>query len=187
MSRRNERGVTAVEYALILAMIMVPLVMGVQAVQDGGASELNSSGDRIGTPEESFVPNSPTTGVVIAPSSTTASTVPGTVVTSATLTGSATKQGTKWTSTVVITLFDQNSQPIAGATITGTWTANGNNQTTTCTTDTNGKCTVTQWNLKMSGNGETAANTYTVGGITGTNLTIGPSVTGTSVTVNRPA
>lgn len=186
MTRRGERGVTAVEYALILAMILFPLVMGVQAVQARGASQLDASGDRIGTPTETFSPNTPTTGVVIAPSSTTTPPVIGTVVTSAGLVGSASVQGTKWTSTVVITLYDQTGQPIAGATTTGAWTANGLQQTTTCTTDTNGKCTVTQWNLKRSGTGEVVTNTYTISNITGSTLTIGVGVTGTSVTINRP-
>ncbi|MDA3041093.1 MAG: hypothetical protein O3C27_16500 [Actinomycetota bacterium] len=168
-------------------MILVPLVMGVQAVQARGGSQLDASGDRIGTPTESWTPNTPTTGVVVAPSSTTASTAPGTVVSLASFVGSSSMQASKWTSTVVITLLDQNNQPIAGATISGTWTAEGNNQTTTCTTDTNGNCTVTQWNLKMSGLGAHADNTYTLDSITGTNLTVGPSVTGTSITVLRPA
>ncbi len=186
MRRRNERGVTAVEYALILAMILLPLVLGVRAVQDRGASELNSSGDRIGTPDESFVPNTPTTGVVVNPSSSSTPAATGTVATSVGLVGSASTQGAKWTSTVVVTLYDQNGQPIAGASMTGEWTANGNQQTTTCTTDTNGKCTVTQWNLKNGGVGEVLDNTYTILNITGSSLTIGPGVTGTSITVIQP-
>ncbi len=184
----RERGVTAVEYALLIAALLVPLVLGVQAVQANGGSRLDRSGHRIGTPTESFVPNTPTTGVIVAPSSTSEPPAQTTTVTGATLQGNATPQSGKWTATVIITLVDQNGQPIAGAGISGTWAIDGGGaqQATTCTTDTGGRCTVTQWNLKRSGEVIHLSTSFTLGNITGTSLTIGPGVTGTSVTVQKP-
>ena len=62
------------------------------------------------------------------------------------LDGTGTLQGNKWTSTVTITIHDSDHNPVANATVTGSW-SNGASGTASCTTASNGQCTVAKSNL----------------------------------------
>ena len=105
------------------------------------------------------------------------------------LDGAGTSQGNRWTSTVTITVHDANHNPVANATVTGSWSS-GATGTASCTTASNGQCTVTKSNLSRG----RSSVTFSVSNITRSNYTYvsasnhdpdGGS-TGTRITVARP-
>jgi len=55
------------------------------------------------------------------------------------LDGSSTRQSNRWKAIVTITLHDASHNPLAKATVTGTW-SNGATGTASCTTGSNGQC-----------------------------------------------
>ncbi|WP_296492629.1 S8 family peptidase, partial [Rhodoferax sp.] len=87
-----------------------------------------------------------------------------TVVSVANLAGSATAVRNGWRATVTVTVADANKAPVGGATVAGSFTAGGSS--VSCTTGSNGACSVTTGNLSN----KTSSTTYSVKGITGTNL-----------------
>jgi hypothetical protein len=105
------------------------------------------------------------------------------------LDGTGTSQGNKWTSTVTITVHDANHNPVANATVTGRW-SNGANGTASCTTASNGQCTVTKSNLSRG----RSSVTFNVSNVTRSNYTYASASnhdpdggsTGTRITVARP-
>ena len=184
----RQRGATALEMAFLMFLIVVPLVYAVDGVTNRGGSRLDEDGERIGQPVEGYGLPSPSTTVVVASSSTSAP-PSGLVVASAGFTSQATLQdNNKWTANLVITLTDSSGVPIAGATVSGQWsTFTGAKQDTSCITDGDGRCTVTQWGLKASGTDIVTDTTYTLLDATGDGVSIDPAVVGTSVTVNNTA
>lgn len=102
------------------------------------------------------------------------------------LDGAGTLQGNKWTVTTTITVHDANHNPVSNATVTGTW-SNGASGTATCTTGSNGQCTVTKSDISKGRSSVTftvnnvtrAASTYTAannhdpdGGSNGTRIVV---------------
>ena len=67
----------------------------------------------------------------------------------------------KWEATVTITVHDQADQPLANATVAGTWSA-GATGGAECTTDGNGQCSVVKGNLKV----DVTSVTFTVDSVT---------------------
>lgn len=49
---RRQLGATAVEMAIVLAAIIVPLVAVVSALENNAASQVQGDGNRVGTPAE---------------------------------------------------------------------------------------------------------------------------------------
>lgn len=100
--------------------------------------------------------------------------------------------GNRWRATVTATVHNQNHGPVAGATVTGTWSAgDGNGRTLSCTTNGAGQCNVTSGRLSRATN---ASVIFTVTTLTAAGATYQPSAnhdpdgssTGTSITVPRP-
>jgi hypothetical protein len=77
------------------------------------------------------------------------------------LDGSKSSQGSTWTATVGITVHDSAHNAVAGAAVSGTW-SNGATGSASCTTDTNGRCTI----LKSGIAKRTSSVTFTVGDLT---------------------
>lgn len=102
---------------------------------------------------------------------------------------SSTRQGTRWNATVTITVHDASHNPVANATVSGAW-SNGATGRASCTTGSNGQCTVTKSRIR---NGKSRV-TFTVSNITHTNFTYAPSSnhdpdgnsTGTRIIVRKP-
>jgi hypothetical protein len=55
----------------------------------------------------------------------------------------------KWNATVFVAIHDVNENPVAGATVNGTW-IDGTSGTGTCMTDSDGKCSISINNLKSN-------------------------------------
>jgi hypothetical protein len=77
------------------------------------------------------------------------------------LDGTSIRQSNRWTATVTITVHDANHNPVANATVSGTW-SNGASGTASCTTGSNGQCSV---NISGISNG-TSSVTFTVNNVT---------------------
>lgn len=105
------------------------------------------------------------------------------------LDAASTKQGNKWTASVTITIHDANHNPLANATVSGNW-SNGASGTASCTTGSNGQCTVSKSGIS---NG-TSSVTFTVNNVTRTNFTYASASNhdpdggsnGTRIVVRRP-
>jgi hypothetical protein len=84
------------------------------------------------------------------------------------LDGSSTLQNNRWTANVTITVHDANHNPVANATISGSW-SNGASGTASCTTTSNGQCSVSINGISKGQNSVTftvnnisrASSTYT--------------------------
>jgi hypothetical protein len=77
------------------------------------------------------------------------------------LDATSTKQGGTWTATVTITVHDANHNPVANATVSGSW-SNGASGTISCITGSNGQCIVNKSNIS---NGKHSV-TFTVNNVT---------------------
>ena len=90
--------------------------------------------------------------------------------------------GPNWQARVTILVQDNTGQPVAGATVSGTW-SNGYTGTATCTTTANGNCSVSTGNI----HNRVASVTFTVNGISHATLTYnsGANVQ-TSIVVTKP-
>ena len=105
------------------------------------------------------------------------------------LDGSTARSGNKWRARVTIAIHDTNQEAsVAGATVSGNW-GGGSSGSTSCTTSTDGTCTVSTGWLRTT----TSVN-FTVTGVTGSSMTYASSSNhdkdtssnGTTITVNSP-
>ena len=106
-------------------------------------------------------PPTPTPGPTVTPGPTA---TPGTgvVVHIGDLDGSGTPlQNNRWDATVTFTVHDANENPIAGATVSGSW-SNGANGSASCVTNALGQCSVTKNNVR----GTFSSVTFTVNNVT---------------------
>lgn len=105
------------------------------------------------------------------------------------LDGSAISSGNSWRATVTITVHDANENPVANATVSGTWSG-GYSGTASCTTDSTGRCTVSTSSMHKK-NGSV---TFTVSAVSHSTLTYSSAANhdpdgdsnGTSITVYKP-
>jgi len=105
------------------------------------------------------------------------------------LDGTTTDQGRTWSATVTITVHDANHNLVEGATVSGIWSG-GYSGTASCTTDSNGQCSVTSGGIPKR-NGST---TFMVEGVTHSSLEYDATANhdpdgdsgGTSITVYKP-
>jgi hypothetical protein len=105
------------------------------------------------------------------------------------LDGTSTSQGGRWTATVTITVHDANHNPVANVTVTGNW-SNGATGTASCTTGSNGQCSVNKSNIRNA----KKSVTFTVNNVTRTNYTYASASNhdpdgisnGTKIIVSKP-
>lgn len=105
------------------------------------------------------------------------------------LDGASVPSGSRWNATVTITVHDQFDAPIAGVTVTGSW-SNGATGSGSCVTNASGQCTVTKTNLRTTTN----SVTFTVTNATQASYTYQSSANhdpesdsnGTTIIVNKP-
>ena len=105
------------------------------------------------------------------------------------LDGSTVVSGKTWTAKVTIRIDDATHAPLGSASVTGTW-SNGASGSATCTTVSNGTCTVQKPKLTRT----TTSVTFTVTNATRSGGTYTPALnhdpdgdsTGTSIVILRP-
>src|SRR5688572_20557152 len=105
------------------------------------------------------------------------------------LDGTSTSQSNRWTATVTITVHNANHNPLANTTVTGNW-SNGASGTATCTTGSNGQCSVSKSGIR-NGRGSV---TFTVNNVTRASYTFESashhdpdgSSNGTRIVVRKP-
>jgi hypothetical protein len=105
------------------------------------------------------------------------------------LDGASTQQNNRWTATETITVHDTNHNPVANATVTGNW-SNGASGTASCTTGSNGQCTVSKSGIQKG----KSSVTFTINNVTrsaftytsGSNHDPDGSSNGTRIVVRKP-
>jgi hypothetical protein len=113
---------------------------------------------------------------------------PGGVMHVGDLDGSDVSAGRKWIAEVAISLHDADHNPVADASVSGSWS--GVNGGGSCTTDSNGQCTITRQNI----NTRIATVTFTVTDVAHTSLSYDSTANhdpdgdsdGTSVNIDQP-
>jgi Flp pilus assembly pilin Flp len=201
----NSRGVTVVEYALGIAMLAIPITIGVTNLEDSQGSHLQEEGQRIGNPDGAVLGYVATT---LAPVSTTAATATSSSTTGSTTTSTTTTVVSSTTTaaqstTTYATVGTAHLAAMTGAGKTqanpSRWTATviitvrdgdgelvagaevtgewnpTGNNTPTCTTEANGQCTVSQVDMKRSGGDAVYSATFTMSGLTHPELTYAPA------------
>lgn len=91
-----------------------------------------------------------------------------------------TKSGNKrWSATVTATISEENSNPVSGATVQGTWSG-GSTGMGNCTTDSEGRCSVSK-----STKGDSL--TFTIDNVSGAFISYDPSanIPNSSITINK--
>jgi chitinase len=91
-----------------------------------------------------------------------------------------TKSGNKrWSATVTATISEENSKPVSGATVQGTWSG-GSTGMGNCTTDSEGRCSVSK-----STKGDSL--TFTIDNVSGASISYNSSanIPNSSITINR--
>lgn len=145
-----------------------------------------------------ILPTATPTNTPIAPTATstpagrptkTPTPVPGGTLHVGDLDGSAVSGGNNWIATVTITVHDASENPVAGAVVTGAWSA-GTNGSGSCTTNTNGQCSITRSGIRNSSN----SVTFTVTNVTKSGFSYNPATNhdpdsdsnGTTIIINKP-
>ena len=105
------------------------------------------------------------------------------------LDGTSINNGSTWTANVTITIEDAGHNPVANATVSGSW-SNGASGTASCTTGSSGQCTVSVSGIRK----RTGSVTFTVDNVSHSTLTYDATANhdpdgdsnGTTITVNKP-
>jgi hypothetical protein len=105
------------------------------------------------------------------------------------LDGTSTQQNRRWTAAVTIAVHDSNHRPLSNVTVTGKW-SNGATGSGTCTTNSNGLCTISKSGIR---NGKNRV-TFTVKNLAQASLTYASpnnhdpdgSSNGTKIVVRKP-
>jgi hypothetical protein len=140
---------------------------------DAFVAIINDGGDPPPTPTPAFTPTATPTP---APASLHVGDLDG-----------STSGTNRWTAFVTITVHDANHNPVSNATVTGSW-SNGASGTSTCTTDSSGRCTVSKSIPRA-----TASVTFTVTNLASSGFAYAPAANhdpdgdsnGTSITVSK--
>lgn len=104
------------------------------------------------------------------------------------LDGSGTNAGSKWNALVTITVHDVNHNPVANASVSGSWSG-GFSGPAACKTNNSGQCSVSKHGFKAA-----TSVTFTIGNVTRDTLTYYPAdnhdpdgdSNGTRITVAKP-
>ncbi|MCP5099687.1 MAG: choice-of-anchor B family protein, partial [Chloroflexi bacterium] len=138
------------------------------------------------TPTNTSVP--PTATNTPVPPTPTNTPMPGNDMHVADLDGTSARDGRIWNAVVTVYVEDDSGNPVAGATVTGSW--NTGSGTSTCVSDSNGSCSVSSGDLFVFNH----TTTYTVDNVTHGSLTYNAGDNtdpdgdsdGTSIDVDRP-
>jgi len=113
------------------------------------------------TPTPTNTPVGPTPTPTKTPRGTATATPAGGTMHVGDLDGSSVSGGSTWNATVTITVHDASENPVAGAVVTGSWSA-GTTGSGTCTTNASGQCSITKTGIRNTSN----SVTFTVTNVT---------------------
>lgn len=180
-----DRGATAVEYGLIVGLIIVASLGAISSVQSGSEDHLTADAGRIGsqTDDAYYAGTSSTASTAATTTSTTAATVavrPSSLVASP----AATNDGNKWIANATVTVVDSGGTPRAGVLVQGSWTDPSPTTAASCTTTApSGTCQLQRTDVQDS----KSTATFVISSVTGTGVTWTPSGgDATTVVVNCP-
>lgn len=101
------------------------------------------------TPTSNVTPTPTRTSTrTIAPTSTVTPTLIPKTLHVGDLDASSTINGSKWTANIIVTINDQNDNPISGVKVNGNW-SNGVTGKGSCTTNINGMCIISKANISI--------------------------------------
>jgi Flp pilus assembly pilin Flp len=149
-SFRSDRGTTAVEYALVLALVAVVSIGAIMALERDSGSALEARGDTAGIPSESNgnLAPPPTVGPVDPGEEGDPGDPPPPAVVHLTSLTAVTDQTTnQWVATVTIVISDAAGAPVAGATCSGSWAPSTGSSQTSDVSDDLGRCVMTQGSM----------------------------------------
>lgn len=181
---RRDRGAGLVEYALGVAFVALLLTTVIDRFQDSESSHLSDSGDRIGMPDldETYGGSTPPTTTGGGGGGGGSGTTIDVELGPGTTTSATPDSGNKWIAAVDFSAVS-GGQPLAGVVINGSWNPDGNQQATSCTTDAQGRCTVSLWNMKTS---DVPTATFTITGVSGPDYQAATGVVGTLYEILAP-
>ena len=144
----------AVEYALGASLLVVALIGSIEALGESSADELRDRGSAIGAPDlDATGDPAPPPPPPPDPTDPDPPPLPETVV-SLSLAGDARNApGNEWSVSVTVTALDDALRPRESVQVQATWSSTSPSlspQSTQCTTNLNGTCTMTIRNLSRS-------------------------------------
>ncbi|MGZ0230212.1 MAG: hypothetical protein ACKVKO_09695 [Acidimicrobiales bacterium] len=152
------RGATAVEYALVVALVVAGLSITLGDLSHTSANAVQDRGDRIGNPQaySNVVDPGGVTGGVVETDLEPPAEGSNDVHLAAIVNPLSIAIGSKWSASVSVQVNSADDLPATAATVQGHWLiVNGDGQTdthlATCETDALGGCTVTIDALKTNG------------------------------------
>jgi hypothetical protein len=152
-TRRAERGAIAAEYALGVSLVVVVLLGSIEALGDSTADELRDRGSSIGAPDLGATGDpAPPPLPPPDPSDPDPPPAPETVV-SITLESDTDRAGQQWSTSVTVSAVDDALRPRESVLVDASWSSTAPSftpQSTRCTTNLNGTCTMTIRNLSRS-------------------------------------
>lgn len=187
--RGRQRGATAIEYALLVALMAVPLVEVVEIVRDEQGEVISENGARAGIPDEYSSGVDPAGAPPVFENGTNGSGTTG-IETSAALSISGKRKGSKWTAVVVIAASDTNG-PVSGGVFEGIWEVfdlDGTLDRTvnaSCTIDTKGDCSLSLADLNFGTADKDHSVIFTITDLVSDDLVAAPGVVGSTISVDK--
>lgn len=163
--RHGDRGATVVEYALLLALLLVVSLGAIRTLQSRSSSKLDDgAGDRGRPAEQLNLPASSGT-IIGGGTGSTVGSGAATVEVFDVVGAADNDPGSDWAAVVTIRVKNVSTPDLwAGVTVTGTWRytqgSTPKTQSGVCTTDNTGQCSVSIANLKKNGAQEIASVTF---------------------------
>jgi hypothetical protein len=191
-NQRWERGVSLVEYALGVSLVLVASLTAIGGLQDNAEENLTSHGATAGAPDL------PDLGITTAPPTTSTPTTappatspPAAISATATFSNEviATATGNTWSAKIDVTARDSTTnQPLTGVTITVTWTPTPNDSpiTQTCSVPSTGVCTFQRTGMATKGGQFVDTVTLRVDSISSTSQTVNYTSGSASRTFDGP-
>lgn len=149
---RRERAATLVEYALGVALILVPTLIAVDSLQSQARSNIATHGATAGAPDlpDAGIPASTSTTAAPPPAATSTTASSSVTANAQIVSQSEGTSGNRWSPRVDVRAADASTgSTLTGVTITVTWTENPSGTVTTqqCAVPSTGVCTFQLNNL----------------------------------------
>lgn len=195
---RDERGATLVEYALLVALLVVVCMGAIGSLETKGKAKVDSGAIDRGRPSEQLFLPAAGGSIIGGGSGSTVGSGAATVevfeVAGTSADANPATAPPTWVASATVKVKNVATPDLwSGVTVTGTWTyLVGSTVTTTvqsCITDSTGLCSITLTGLRKSGGSETASAEFRNIELSGTDILHqppSPDPTSTSGPIDRP-